>query len=133
MSRFVAWGALLLCSCLGGLLAYSDSRARTIEADLKEAKTALEAAKFAAVSECGTVYGVFSLAWDCPPLIGSRLPDAVKPLACAPRIAAYRSASLGPVLQKVSAFQPGTAVLVLEEKGDREKALPLTWAPVIGR
>ena len=126
--RAFAWACCLAAVCLAAssvrLAERETARANQAEAIAK----ALEAKH--SESACEPVYGAYWIAYECPPIIGGTLPDAVKPLVCRTRIERFRSSDLAKTRDKLPGT-PGTSVLVLDERGAREKSLSVVWEPVI--
>lgn len=125
--RAFAWACCLASVCLAAssvrLAEKETARANQAEAIAK----ALEAKH--SETTCEPVYGAYWIAYECPPIIGGTLPDSVKPLVCRTRIERFRSSDLAKTRERLPGA--GTAVMVLDERGAREKPLSVVWEPVI--
>lgn len=113
--------------------ALSGAEAAELRARLRVEQEHVESAKVAASEHYETFYGAFWLDFECPPLVGSRIPDAVKPIACTGRIRHYRSAALESARERAQSAGPGSVALLLEEKGPRERVLDAAWKLEIRR
>ena len=100
-------------------------------ADQARGDLALERARCAEAesrvgASCEPVYQVHRIEFDCPPFIGSTLPESVKPVVCAPRVRVYRVETAAKALREM---RPGD--ILLEERGVREKVLKVEWKPEV--
>lgn len=76
---------------------------------------------------CEPVYQAAWLDYECPPIIGGKLPAATKQVACTPAVRVYRSSEFEAVRLKAQAAGPLASILILEEKGAKEKPLQFDW------
>ena len=82
---------------------------------------------------CEPVYAAAWVDYECP-LFGSKMPLAVKPVVCTPSIRVFRAAKVEDVRRKVQErVAPGAPALFLEEKGVKERELPVLWDARIGK
>lgn len=124
-------GLLLLLAGSAMGYAYADLKAEALRQDLALEQETSRGLLERVGAACEPVYQAAWVSYACPGIFP--VPAALRPLACLPKVEVYRSAALEQVREKVSATSPGSAVLVLEEKGARERKLALTWRPELGR
>jgi len=75
---------------------------------------------------CAPVYGVWWIERTCPGIAGWALPAPLQALACPGRVRTWRG-DLEGTRARAEALGASSAVLLLEEKGPKERELPLKW------
>ena len=83
-------------------------------------------------SACAPVFGVWWIERTCPGIAGGALPAPLQALACPGRIRTWRGGQEA-ARARAEALGPGLSPLMLEEKGQAERELPIRWRAEVGR
>lgn len=127
--RAFAWACCLAATCLAASSVRLAEK-ETARADQAEARAKALEAKHSETT-CEPVYQATWLEYECPPIVGSKFPQATKQVACTPALRVYRSGDFESVRAKARSAGPLASLLVLDERGVREKPLSVVWEPVI--
>lgn len=120
----------LLCAALGllGGFGFARYQAAVFAGEKEELVGRILDLEEKVGAACEPVYSVTQEDFDCPLFLGSKLPPAIKPLACTRSEKEYRTGDLDAARVRLS---PG-AVLA-EERGVKKRVLGVTWKPEVKR
>lgn len=121
--------AILCVAASGYFLAAAAALSLTAERDYWRGAAAGAKARVGAA--CSPVYGVWWIERSCTGW-AAYLPVKIQAVICPARIRAWRG-GLEATHARAEALGPFTAALLLEERGPKERELPLRWRAEVGR